>query len=271
MKVLLIAGHGNGDPGACALGYQEQILTREVVVGISKLIDIDVFDITQNAYQSFKKTHFYFKRYDYVLEVHFNAGVGDFEGNIVTTGVEMLVSPKLSITVNNDILNVVSSLGFKNRGIKYRTNLSNMNKCVSQDVAYGLLEVCFIDDKDDMNLYQLKKNEMINAIAEVLHENFNLSYKENEVEKMKEVKKELELLNEQLNVLSENLKNAEYEIQKLKKPMIYNYIDENMPDWARPTIQKLVDSGKLKGNENGLNLDESMLRILVILDRNGNL
>ena len=31
--------------------------------------------------------------------------------------------------------------------------------------------------------------------------------------------------------------------------MIYNYIDNNMPDWARPTIQKLCDKGYLKGNE----------------------
>ena len=52
--------------------------------------------------------------------------------------------------------------------------------------------------------------------------------------------------------------------------MIYNYIDNNMPDWARPTIDKLYNKGFLKGDENGcLNLDMSMLRILVILDRSG--
>ena len=36
-------------------------------------------------------------------------------------------------------------------------------------------------------------------------------------------------------------------VTKLEGPMIYNYIDENMPDWAKPTIQKLVDKGILKG------------------------
>ena len=60
------------------------------------------------------------------------------------------------------------------------------------------------------------------------------------------------------------------EVAKLKNPMIYNYIDNNMPDWARPTIDKLYNKGFLKGDENGcLNLDISMLRILVILDRSG--
>ena len=51
--------------------------------------------------------------------------------------------------------------------------------------------------------------------------------------------------------------------------MVYNFIDGNMPEWARPTIQKLVDKGCLKGDENGLNLTDELLRILVINDRAG--
>lgn len=55
-----------------------------------------------------------------------------------------------------------------------------------------------------------------------------------------------------------------------KVEMIYNYIDENMPEWARPTIQKLVDKGLLKGNEKGeLGLNDTMLKLLVINDRAG--
>ena len=52
--------------------------------------------------------------------------------------------------------------------------------------------------------------------------------------------------------------------------MIYNYMDENMPDWAKPTIQKLIDKGALKGNEKGeLMLTDVMLRIFVANDRMG--
>ena len=59
-------------------------------------------------------------------------------------------------------------------------------------------------------------------------------------------------------------------IERLEKPkMIYNYVDENMPEWARGAVQKLTDKGFLKGDETGLSLDDSMLRILVILDRAG--
>lgn len=58
-------------------------------------------------------------------------------------------------------------------------------------------------------------------------------------------------------------------VDKLTNPMIYNYIDDNMPEWARPTVQKLLDKDILQGDENGLNLSTEMLRILVINDRAG--
>ncbi len=70
-----------------------------------------------------------------------------------------------------------------------------------------------------------------------------------------------EELKNQLKDLTEELRN--------RTPMIYNYIDDNMPDWAKPTIQKLVDKGMLKGSESGLNLTEDLMRILVINDRAG--
>ena len=45
---------------------------------------------------------------------------------------------------------------------------------------------------------------------------------------------------------------------------------ENVPDWARATVEKLVSRGLLLGDENGnLNLTGDMVRILVILDRAG--
>jgi hypothetical protein len=71
--------------------------------------------------------------------------------------------------------------------------------------------------------------------------------------------------NEIVNIVSD----LKVDINKIKNKMIYNYIDDNMPEWARPTIQKLVDKGYLQGNENGLNLTDELLRILVINDRAG--
>jgi hypothetical protein len=53
-------------------------------------------------------------------------------------------------------------------------------------------------------------------------------------------------------------------------PMVWSWIDENMPDWAKPTVEKLYQAGFLRGDENGaLNLTNELMRTLVILDRAG--
>ena len=48
------------------------------------------------------------------------------------------------------------------------------------------------------------------------------------------------------------------------------YVDDNMPEWAKPTVQKMMDKGFLKGDENGcLGLTDELLRVFVINDRAG--
>ncbi len=50
---------------------------------------------------------------------------------------------------------------------------------------------------------------------------------------------------------------------------VYNWTVE-VPEWARPTVQKLLDKGYLQGNDKGeLELTYSMLKLLVINDRAG--
>lgn len=44
---------------------------------------------------------------------------------------------------------------------------------------------------------------------------------------------------------------------------------ENVPEWGRPTVEKLVRCGALKGDGDGLDLSYTLLRLLVINDRVG--
>ena len=72
-----------------------------------------------------------------------------------------------------------------------------------------------------------------------------------------ELKKEIEALTKTV----ENL------VKSTEK--VYNYTID-IPDWGRPTIQKLLDKGLYKGaSESDLNLPENLLRTLVINDRAG--
>ena len=74
----------------------------------------------------------------------------------------------------------------------------------------------------------------------------------------------------QYDELKKEIGNIRTDVDKLKNKMIYAWVDDNMPDWAKPTVTKLMRKGYLKGdNEGKLMLDDNMLRILVINDRTG--
>lgn len=84
------------------------------------------------------------------------------------------------------------------------------------------------------------------------------------------LKESEELTMSQYDELKKMISDLSYKIDRLENPMIYNYIDDNMPEWARPTIQKMVDKGILRGNEKGeLGLNETMLKMFVTNDRAG--
>lgn len=173
MRILLVAGHGNGDPGACANGYSEANLTREFVPALtsqlSQYAQVDVFDTAKNMYTYLKNGGTYdFSPYGYILELHFNAGGG--------TGTEILVHTKQQgVSVEQKIVNNISALGFKNRGIKRRSNLGNMNRIYNKGKDYALLEVCFIDNATDMKLYSSNVNSIAKAVTQGIVDGFGIS------------------------------------------------------------------------------------------------
>ena len=61
------------------------------------------------------------------------------------------------------------------------------------------------------------------------------------------------------------------EIESLKQAnqpkMVYNYIDDNMPEWAREAVQWCVDKGYIVGADTGLCLDDKDLKWCTILYR----
>lgn len=185
MKLLLIAGHGNGDCGATGSGYYEADLTREVAkllkAELDSYADVTIADTSKNWFEYLKTHTFNFKPYNYVLEIHFNACVNDQKGNGKTTGTEIYITTsEKGCSVEEKIVKGISNIGFTNRGVK-RKNYSVISKVKKQGVSSALLELCFIDDVDDIKLYQSKKNEIIKAIAEGIISGFSLEKKEDEL------------------------------------------------------------------------------------------
>lgn len=257
MKILLIAGHGDGDSGACGNGYREADLTREVVALIApklkNICSVDIADTSKNWFEFLKSHSYNFKPYDYVLEIHFNSGGG--------TGTEIFVTNSEASTGVEDAIvqQIANAVGYRNRGVK-RKDWSVISKVKSQGVSSALIEVCFIDNASDVDVYQNKKDAIINAIVKGIAEGFELNDESEELSmsQYEELKKMIEDRDKRIAALEAKINAPE---------MIYNYIDDNMPQWAKEAVQWCVDKGIIAGNGDGLGLNDMKLWTCVVLYR----
>ena len=187
MKMLLIAGHGAGDPGATVKfrgkTYKEAEETRSILSDITAaLSDYDVeigwYNTDRDAYADWKAGKLpasVFKDAVVVVEIHFNAFKAEAE-NGKTKGVECYVPTSVSVigdVVADALCAEISKLGLTNRGVKQK-NYSVIATARAAGVPAVLLEICFLDDADDMAVYTRDKGAVANAIAAALVKSFNL-------------------------------------------------------------------------------------------------
>lgn len=184
MDILLIAGHGGTDPGATAFDYKESELAREIVPMIANElkyygVNITIYDVNSSAYRDIitLKKPYNFKQYDYVLEIHFNAYKKSlFDKKVKGSEIYVTTSEKI-VTVEEAILKNMAALGFTNRGVK-KKNMSVISAAKKQGVSGALMEICFIDDQDDISLYMSAKSNVAKAIAEGIATGYKLTKKE---------------------------------------------------------------------------------------------
>lgn len=100
---------------------------------------------------------------DLDVSIHLNAGAGDKTGNGRTTGTEVYVysSTSKAKAAAERVCANIASLGYRNRGVKARPELYVLNKTKAPAM---LVECCFVDDADDVGLYN--DASMAQAIAE---------------------------------------------------------------------------------------------------------
>ncbi len=175
MRILLIAGHGDGDCGAVGNGYKEADLTREVAsllkAELSGYADVTIADTNKNWYKYIiqQGNKFNFTPFHYVLEIHFNSS-----DKKSANGTEIYVtSAEKSEVVEQNIVKGIRDIGFFNRGVKIK-NFSLIWHIKNKGVSSALLELCFISNENDMKLYQNKKNEIVKAIAKGIADGFGL-------------------------------------------------------------------------------------------------
>lgn len=163
MKINVHAGHApDGGTGCGASGLiKESTEARKVTAEVIELLKKQghtVYDCTVTTNMSagtvltniVKKCNSH--AVDLDVSIHFNSGAKDQKGNGKTTGTEVLIYSKggASEKYAKDIAAAIASLGFKNRGVKLRPDLYFLRNTKAQAL---LIECCFVDDKDDVALY----------------------------------------------------------------------------------------------------------------------
>lgn len=93
-------------------------------------------------------------------------------------------------------------------------------------------------------------------------ENWNYSEEDEpmtevERQKMKDIDESLTNLYGIVNRMVDEMK---------KKDVVYNTVDE-VPEWGRAAVQRLIDAGKLNGTGDTLALDATLLRAIVLFDK----
>lgn len=249
MRIGVNCGHTvSGTIGSGAVGYiNESDETREVG---NRLINIlvrqghQVFDCTNDRAGSVSENLSAIcaianaQPLDLFVSIHFNSGGGK--------GCEVYTYGGKKHDEAVRVCDSLHELGFVDRGIKDGSHLYVIRHT---DTKAMLIEVCFVDTKTDTGLYNsIGPARIAQAIADAITGEVKEESEELTMTQYEELKKEIQNL----------------------KPVIYNYMDDNMPSWAKPTIQKLMDKGVLVGDDEGkLGLTMDMIRMCVVLDRAG--
>lgn len=192
MKILLIAGHGGTpyDSGAVGCGYTEAVETRRMADALAPLLkargfEVAMYDQSKDAYKVVMQGgSLPLSGIGYVMELHLNSAANDPKGDGRTTGTEIYVHEnEKGVTVEQAILRRVCALGFKNRGVKRSTGLAVLKHVFKRGVSHALIETCFIDDKDDMDLYGRQFDAIARAIADGVAEGFGKTVQQTAPEK----------------------------------------------------------------------------------------
>jgi len=178
MQTLAIyAGHGGLDPGAIGSGYMEKDLTLAVSKALTKLLRQKGYMVINNRTKDTDRSIeadadlANSSHVDAVIELHLNSSrVQSAQTAEPPSGAEAYVSINDKGTarkIGNAILEKISALGYKNRGVKTLTDAARQDvlgilRLINAPTV--LVEMAFINNHADMKQFDIVK--MATAIAE---------------------------------------------------------------------------------------------------------
>ena len=206
---------------------------------------------------------------DLFISIHHNAAGNGSEWSSAT-GAEVFShpdKPKRDADLAG-LLSVEMSkiIGLRNRGAK-QANF-HMVRETMPTIPSVIAEGGFMDGTNDYLIITSEKGQRAyaRAAANICISYLELTPKKQDTEQQyNELKKLIDGLTRENRQLREDLNNWTQNSR-----ILYSRVDNNIPEWARYTVIKMVEKGYLKGNEQGrLQLSNDMIRIFVVLDRAG--
>ena len=169
MTHLVICGHGQGktvyDVGAVnrSLNITEAQKVRELADLMKQHATKTHFIADKNVYD-FGNIVAVSKGYESVTELHFNS----FNTQAYDTEVLIKDGFKPDKT-DTDLKNVLEKY-FKARGFKYVDWLYNANVMTKAGISYRLIEICFIDNNNDMAIFEKNKHVIARELMEAIED-----------------------------------------------------------------------------------------------------
>lgn len=162
MRLVINIGHTKKGVGTGANGYlNESKETRKIGYELMKLLADSnhtiipaVFDVHSNNLKAAVETANN-NNADLFVSIHLNAGGG--------TGCEAYTWKGEKVSKAVKVCNNIANLGFKNRGVKDGSNLYVIKNTKMPAI---LIEVCFVDNKQDATLFN---NLGYNKIAQAIY------------------------------------------------------------------------------------------------------
>ena len=169
MTHLVICGHGQGktvyDVGAVnrSLNITEAEKVRELASLMKQHATKTHFITDKNVYD-FKDIVSISKGYESVTELHFNSF------NSQAYGTEVLIKDGFKPDKTDTALKNALEKYFKSRGFKYVDWLYNANVMAKTGISYRLIEICFIDNNNDMAIFDKNKQAIARDLMEVIED-----------------------------------------------------------------------------------------------------
>lgn len=150
-KLFVIPGHGAGDPGAMNGKWSEAERVRALATKIKELggNNVELADFNRNYYADNGISSLNLAKGTQVIELHMDSAGASARGGHV------IISTKFNPDAyDNKLASFIGAMfpGRSNTIVK-RSDLANVNRAANKGISYRLLEVCFISNNADLNLF----------------------------------------------------------------------------------------------------------------------